>query len=72
MIAISSAMQQDNIKELLTSYNEDDFTFTFKEKKGIQLIFNVTGDAEQAAIKAKELIKKESWGNILYFQAVAV
>lgn len=72
MIAISSAMQQDNIKELLSSYNGDDFTFTFKEKKGIQLIFNVTGDAEQAAIKAKELIKKESWGNILYFQAVAV
>lgn len=72
MIAISTAMQQDNIKELLTGYSEGDFTYTFKEKQGIKLIFEVTGDSTAAAAKAKELIKGESWGNVLYFQATVV
>ncbi|MBL1227896.1 hypothetical protein IW492_01450 [Enterococcus sp. BWB1-3] len=72
MIAISSAMQQDAIKELLEGYSEGDFTYTFKEKQGIKLIFEVTGDSEEAAAKAKQLIKGESWGNVLYFQSAAV
>lgn len=71
MITISSAMQQDNIKDVLTSYTGDDFSYTFKEKKGIQLVFDVTGDATQAAAKAKELIKQESWGSVLYLQVIA-
>lgn len=72
MIAISSAMQQDAIKELLEGYSEGDFTYTFKEKQGIKLIFEVTGDSEEAAVKAKQLIKGQSWGNVLYFQSAAV
>ena len=72
MIAISSALQQENIKELLNNYDGADFSYAFKEKKGIQLIFVVTGDAEKAAGKAKELIKKESWGYVLYLQVSVV
>ena len=73
MITIASAMQQDEIKELLEGYNEEGMTFTFKEKQGIKLIFTTTADdAEAAAKKAKELIKAQPWGSVLYFQATAV
>ena len=60
MITIASAMQQDEIKELLEGYNEEGMTFTFKE------------DPEVAAKKAKELIKAQPWGTVLYFQSTAV
>ena len=37
------------------------------------LIFTTTADdAEAAAKKAKELIKAQPWGSVLYFQATAV
>ena len=58
MITIASAMQQDEIKELLEGYNEEGMTFTFKEKQGIKLFFETSAeDPEVAAKKAKELIK---------------
>ncbi|WP_430609544.1 hypothetical protein [Enterococcus sp. DIV0876] len=73
MISIASAMQQDAIKELLEGYNEDGLSYSFKEKQGIKLIFTTTGeDTEAAAKKAKELIKAQPWGSVLYFQAAAV
>lgn len=73
MISIASAMQQDAIKELLENYNEDGLSYSFKEKQGIKLLFTMTGeDAEAAAKKAKELIKAQPWGSVLYFQAAAV
>ncbi|EPH99619.1 MULTISPECIES: hypothetical protein [unclassified Enterococcus] len=72
MISISSAMQQDNIKELLEGNEEGDIRYTFKQKQGIKMIFETTGDPEEAAKKAKELIKAQPWGSVLYFQAAAV
>ena len=73
MISIASAMQQDAIKELLEVYNEEGISFTFKEKQGIKLLFETTAeDTEAAAKKAKELIKAQPWGTVLYFQATAV
>lgn len=73
MISIASAMQQDAIKELLEGYNEEGISFTFKEKQGIKLLFETTAeDTEAAAKKAKELIKAQPWGTVLYFQATVV
>ncbi|HHA4364607.1 TPA: hypothetical protein ACOBWD_000729 [Enterococcus faecium] len=73
MITIASAMQQDEIKELLEGYNEEGMTFTFKEKQGIKLFFEISAeDPEVAAKKAKELIKAQPWGTVLYFQSTAV
>ncbi len=72
MIGISSAMQQEDIKKLLEGYTGDDFSYTFKDKKGIQLRFEVTGDPDAAAKKAKAMIKAEPWGSILYFQSIAI
>lgn len=72
MITITSAMKQEEIKKILENYDECDFTFTFKEKKGIKLAFDVTGDKEEAAKKAKEIIKAQPWGSVLFFQAAAL
>lgn len=73
MITIASAMQQDEIKELLEGYNEEGMTFTFKETQGIKLFFETSAeDPEVAAKKAKELIKAQPWGTVLYFQSTAV
>ena len=71
MIVVSSPMQQNEITELLTGYDGGDFTFHFKEKSGIRLFFEVTGDNREAARKARELIKATPWGAILYFQSIA-
>lgn len=71
MIKISSALQQDEIVELLTAYDKDDLEFSFFKKDGIALYFETNAsDLEAAAKTAKELIKAEPWGNILYFQSI--
>lgn len=72
MISITSAVQQEQIKELLTTYEGEDFSYSFKEKKGIALFFDVTGDKVEAAAKAKAMIKAQPWGSVLYFQSSAV
>jgi len=69
MITISLAMSQDKAIALLEAYTGGDFTFKYVDKTGIKLKFEVTGDAEGAVKKAKELIKAESWGANLYFSA---
>lgn len=73
MIEINAALSQDQIIELLNNYDENGLTFTFKEKKGIKLIFETNGeDLEAAAKAAKAAIKAEAWGSVLYFNAVPV
>lgn len=72
MITIASAMQQEEIKSLLENYDGGEFTYTFTKKQGIKLFFDVTGDPEAAAKKAKEEIKAQPWGSVLFFQALAV
>jgi chorismate mutase len=67
MITVSSAMQQENIKKLLESIENEAITYKFKEKKGIQLIFEITGDKDAAIRLAKDAIKAEKWGKVLYF-----
>jgi hypothetical protein len=67
MVTIASPMQQDKIIELL----EGELNFTYKAKQGIKLQFEVEGDADVAAKRAKELIKAQPWGSVLYFQATA-
>ncbi|EPH60913.1 hypothetical protein D931_02904 [Enterococcus faecium 13.SD.W.09] len=72
MIIVNSAMQQDNIKALLESLTEGEIKYTFKEKKGIQLIFETTAeDKEKAAKLAKDAIKITDWGRVLYFNVVS-
>ena len=49
MISIASAMKQEEIITLLEAYQGENETFTFKEKNGIKLFFEVEGDPETAA-----------------------
>ncbi|WP_071131794.1 hypothetical protein [Enterococcus timonensis] len=74
MIEINSALSQDKIIEVLNSFEKDGVTFAFKEKKGLKLLFNVSGteDFEDAARLAKSRIKEEDWGSVLYFSAHGV
>jgi len=70
VISINSPLKADEIIELLEN---QDGQFTFVEKKGIKLLFETTiEDKVVAARLARETIKKEPWGSVLYFQAVAV
>ncbi len=61
MISIASAMKQEEIITLLEAYQGENETFTFKEKNGIKLFFEVEGDPETAAQVAKQLIKEQPW-----------
>jgi len=69
MIVLNLAQMQDKAIDLLNNYDGGDFTYKFTEKKGIKLFFEVTGDADDAAVKAKALIKAEPWGAVLFFNA---
>ena len=65
MLEISVALQHQ--------YNEDGITFTFAKKKGIHLYFETnTEDLEKAARVAKEAIKNQKWGSVLYFRVTPV
>lgn len=48
MIVINVAMQHENIIDLLNNLNQEDMTFSFKEKKGIKLYFETNaGDLDR-------------------------
>lgn len=69
MITINAPLQSDKIIELLGAQEGQ---FTFIEKKGMKLFFETTiEDKVVAARLARETIKKEPWGSVLYFQAEA-
>jgi len=71
-IEVSSALKQDDIIELLNTY-EGDVSFEYAKKSGLNLLFDFTGpDAEEAAGLAKKLIKDTSWGAALYLRVRAV
>lgn len=68
MIEINSALQQDKIIALLDGTTKDGITFTYKDKKGLKLVFDTTTeDNDKAAALAKSMIKGESWAAALYF-----
>lgn len=72
MIKVNSALQHENIINLLNNYHDEDgVKYTYSNKKGITLFFETNEeDLETAAKKAKTAIKNESWGSVLYFQSV--
>lgn len=71
MITISSPIKQDFIIELLDGKTIDGITYTYKEKSGIKLIFTISPDDKEKAIKvAKGHIKATEIGSVLYFQIV--
>ena len=72
MITVNVAMQQDKIIELLEGLDQG-IKYSYKEKKGIKLFFEVDIDDLDAAAKmAKESIKAQPWGSVLFFQCTPV
>lgn len=71
MISVASALNQEDIKELLDNYNGDNFSYKFIKKEGIKLFFESSGNADEAARNAREIIKNTVWGKILYFKSQA-
>lgn len=72
MITIASAMQQDEIKELLEGYNEEGMTLHLKKNKESSCSLKQVQKIRKLRLKAKELIKAQPWGTVLYFQSTAV
>lgn len=69
MIQITAPLQGDKIKELIDGLGE----FTFISKAGIKMLFETKiEDKHVAARQAREIIKKQDWGSVLYFQSEAV
>ena len=65
-------MKGDEIRALLDGTCKGGGQFTFVEKQGINLIFEVQGvDGPTACTVAKEEIKATDWGKILYFSVQA-
>jgi hypothetical protein len=70
MIIINSAMQQDNIKQLVENLTVEGITPTFVEKRGIQLMFEAPEKEDEIVTAIKKEIKETSWGGVLYFNVV--
>lgn len=72
-IAVKTPLMAAEIKELLDGNTFDGITFKFLEKKGMENIFEVSGDAAEitdAVAIAKNVIKSTSFGKGLYFSVV--
>ena len=69
-VVIRTPLMQDKIKELLDGGVFEGVVFSFVEKKGIDLIFSVSGDnAETMDVVAiaKKAIKSTEYGRGIYF-----
>ena len=72
-IVVKTTLMQDKIKDLLDGGVYDGVIFSFVEKKGIDLTFNVSGDnlenIDVTAI-AKQAIRSTEYGRGIYFSVV--
>lgn len=70
MIFLNAPILQDKIIALLEGYDKDGVSFKLVSQKGMKLVFETNQDDLEAAAKiAKNAVKAESWGGVLYFQA---
>ena len=69
-VIIKTPIMHDKIKELLDGGVFDGVVFSYVEKKGISLVFQVSGDnieTVDAAAIAKKAIKSTEYGKGIYF-----
>ena len=73
VVILKSPLMQDKIKDLLDGRTFDGVRFSFVEKKGIELIFSISGDnietADAAAI-AKNAVKATEFGKGIMLSVV--
>lgn len=67
-IIVQTPLKSEEIKLLLDGKEYDGVQFAFLEKRGIGLAFEVQGASAEAACRtAKQVIKEQDWGKVLYF-----
>lgn len=67
-IIVQTPLKSEEIKLLLDGKEYDGVQFAFLEKRGIGLTFEVQGASAEAACRAaKQVIKEQDWGKVLYF-----
>lgn len=72
-IMIQTPLKNREIQEFLDGKELGGSAFSFVEKKGIGLVFEISGiDADAACAAAKRAIKDTDWGKILYFSVTKV
>lgn len=65
-ISVNTALKQEDIIQLLDGQTLQEITFTFLEKKGMNLIFEVnTEDGDNAIKVAKATIKAAPFGSAI-------
>jgi len=71
-IMVRSALMADKIKELLDGKAIDGVSFSFIEKKGMDMTFRAEGDinGKDAASVAKNAVKSTDYGKGIYFTVV--
>lgn len=72
-IIVKAPLMADKIKELLDGNTIDGVNFMFVEKKGMEMIFSVSGDHVEAMDVAgitKSAIKATDYGKGIYFSVV--
>jgi len=67
-LTVNTPMCADRVIELLQQYDDEKIRFSFLEKKGMKLIYDVEGiDGDEAVSLVKKLIRNTDWGKSLYF-----
>lgn len=72
-IIVKAPLMADKIKELLDGGEFDGISFRYKEKKGMEMTFTVSGEnaeSSDAAAIAKSAIRSTSYGKGIYFSVV--
>jgi predicted nucleotidyltransferase len=68
IISVNTPLKNKEIQELLEEYSDRGIKFTFINKTGIKMMFEVTGTDVDGAINiAKKIIKDTEWGKAIYF-----
>ena len=70
MLVVNAPLLTDKVKNVLDGYDKDGITIKFRAQKGMRLEFDITGiDGYDAVSLAKHIVRKNDWGNALYFSA---
>lgn len=68
MIVVESGLKRDYIVELLDGKTIEAVSYKLVRQEGMKLYFEHSGDSEQAAKIAKQIIKNSEFGPALFFR----
>jgi len=70
-IVVKAPLKTDDIQKLVDGYSEKGLTFTFLNRRGFEMEYEVSGESLSDPIDmVKSLIKSTDYGRGLYFSVV--